>query len=112
MTRISDIVTVFPIPKANFSTVSLLPCDCLLVYLLDFVIILPLPEILVTISDEDCVSYSGKVYFLLVQKIVYNLRLASFSGVVIKISFLHVLSSVGVHMITSSSSPLVSLVPS
>ena len=111
MTRISDVVTIFPIPKANFGTVALFHCDYLLVYLLDFVTILPLPEI-VTISDKDCVSYSGKVYFLLVQKIVYNLRLASFSGVVIKISFLHVLSSVGVHMITSSSSPLVSLVPS
>ena len=40
-TYISDIVTIFPIPKANFSTVALLPCDYSLVYLLDIVTILP-----------------------------------------------------------------------
>ena len=34
VTRISDIVTIFLIPKANFSTAALLPCDYLLVYLL------------------------------------------------------------------------------
>ena len=41
VTRTSDITTIFPIPKANFSTVALLPCDYLLVYLLDIVTILP-----------------------------------------------------------------------
>ena len=40
-TRISDIVTIFPIPKANFSTVAVLPCDYLLVHLLDIATILP-----------------------------------------------------------------------
>ena len=35
-----DIVTIFPIPKANFSTVALLPCDYLLMNLLDIVTIL------------------------------------------------------------------------
>ena len=41
MTHISEIVTIFLIPKANFSTVALLPCDYLLVYLSDIVTILP-----------------------------------------------------------------------
>ena len=41
VTRISDIVTTIPIPKANFRTVALLSCDYLLVYLLDIVTILP-----------------------------------------------------------------------
>ena len=41
VTPISDIVTIFPIPKANFCTAALLPCDYLLVYLLDIVTILP-----------------------------------------------------------------------
>ena len=41
VTHILDIVTIFPIPKANFSTVALLPCDYLLVYLFDIVTILP-----------------------------------------------------------------------
>ena len=40
----SDIVTIFPIPKANFSTVALLPSDYLLVYyLFDIVTILLWP---------------------------------------------------------------------
>ena len=43
-TRTSDIVTIFPIPKANFSTAALLPRDYLLVHLSDIVTILPLPQ--------------------------------------------------------------------
>ena len=39
LTRISDFVTH---PKANYSTVALLPCDYLLVYLLDILTILQL----------------------------------------------------------------------
>ena len=41
VTRISDIETTFSISKANFSTVALLPCDYLLVNLLDIVTLLP-----------------------------------------------------------------------
>ena len=41
VTRITDIVTIFPIPEANFSTAASLPCYYLLVYLLDIVTILP-----------------------------------------------------------------------
>ena len=37
VTHKPDIVTIFPIPKANFSTVALLPCDYQLVYLSDIV---------------------------------------------------------------------------
>ena len=39
VTRKSDIVTIFPILKANFSTVASLPCDYLLVHLSDIVTI-------------------------------------------------------------------------
>ena len=38
VTRIQDIVTIFPIPRANFSIVASLPCDYLLVNLLDIVV--------------------------------------------------------------------------
>ena len=41
VTCISDIVTIFPIPKANFGTAALLPCDCLLGNSLDIVTIYP-----------------------------------------------------------------------
>ena len=41
VTHILDIVTIFPIPKAYFNTVAILPCYYLLVYLLDIVTILP-----------------------------------------------------------------------
>ena len=41
VTHILDIVTIFPIPKANFSNVALLPRDYSLVYLSDIVTILP-----------------------------------------------------------------------
>ena len=42
VTRVSDIVTIFPIPKANLSTVALLLLrDYLLEYLLDIATILP-----------------------------------------------------------------------
>ena len=41
VTRISDIMAIFPIPIANFRSVALLPRDCLLVYLLDIATILP-----------------------------------------------------------------------
>ena len=34
-------MTIFPIPKANFSTAASLPCDYLLVHLSDIVTILP-----------------------------------------------------------------------
>ena len=54
VTRTSDIVTIFPIPKANFSTVSLycLVTTCLCIYWI-LRLFCPRPEV-VTISDKDC----------------------------------------------------------
>ena len=59
MTRISDIVTISPIPKANFSTVPLLTRDYLLAYLSDIVTFLPSSRDIVTMSDKDCINPSG-----------------------------------------------------
>ena len=59
MTGISDIVTIFPIPKANFSTVALLPRDYLLVYLLDIVTILPSSQIKIK-SVAFCRAMAGQ----------------------------------------------------
>ena len=58
VTRLSDIVTIFPIPKANFSTVTLLPCDYLLVYILDIGTILSWSLGSHNISDKDCSQHS------------------------------------------------------